>query len=180
MKILRVVAVLLAAMAALPSLADSADRPRVTALADRFVAEYEKNFPVSYAFSGLPLKRMQCNVELQRLGSQNGRPSPTGESLAQTGADVHGRAAHGDGGGGPVHEDGETDRFGGRDGPGMWIGSEGGGSPAEWDDFGEQRGAIGVSNKSLLRGFQSVSAAPEIMKGVIDANHADAEFVGEF
>src|SRR4030095_15191151 len=57
MKILRVVAMLVAAMAALPSLADSADRPRVTALADRFVAEYEKNFPVSYAFSGLPLKR---------------------------------------------------------------------------------------------------------------------------
>jgi len=57
MKILRVVAMLLAAMAALPALADSADRARVTALADRFVAEYEKNFPVSYAFSGLPLKR---------------------------------------------------------------------------------------------------------------------------
>src|SRR5262245_43117803 len=57
MRTLRVVAMLLAAMAALPSSADSGDRARVTALADRFVAEYEKNFPVSYAFSGLPVKR---------------------------------------------------------------------------------------------------------------------------
>jgi uncharacterized protein (DUF885 family) len=48
---------LFAAVAALPSLADSGDRARVTALADRFVAEYEKNFPISFAFSGLPLKR---------------------------------------------------------------------------------------------------------------------------
>ena len=57
MRIFRVAAYLLAATAALPSHADSGDRARVTALADRFVAEYEKSFPVSYAFSGLPLKR---------------------------------------------------------------------------------------------------------------------------
>jgi len=57
MRILRVVALLFAAVSSLPSLADSGDRARVTALADRFVAEYEKNFPVSYAFSGLPVKR---------------------------------------------------------------------------------------------------------------------------
>jgi len=57
MRRLRVVALLLAAMSSLPSLADSGDRARVTTLADRFVAEYEKNFPVSYAFSGLPVKR---------------------------------------------------------------------------------------------------------------------------
>ena len=57
MRTLRAVAMLFAAMAALPSLADSGDRAHVTALADRFVAEYEKNFPISYAFSGLPLKR---------------------------------------------------------------------------------------------------------------------------
>ena len=57
MRIIRVVALLLAAAAAFPSQADSGDRARVTALADRYVAEYEKNFPVSYAFSGLPVKR---------------------------------------------------------------------------------------------------------------------------
>ena len=33
------------------------DRARVTALADRFVAEYQKNFPISFGFSGLPVKR---------------------------------------------------------------------------------------------------------------------------
>src|SRR6187549_1784073 len=57
MKVLRVFALVLIAGAALPSLAASDDRARVTSLADRFVAEFEKNFPVSYAFSGLPLKR---------------------------------------------------------------------------------------------------------------------------
>src|SRR5262245_59546131 len=57
MKILRIVAAMLATLAALPALADSNDRARVTALADRYVAEYEKNFPVSYAFSGLPVHR---------------------------------------------------------------------------------------------------------------------------
>lgn len=57
MRILRVVALLLAAVAALPAHAQSADRARVTALADRFVEEYQKSFPMSYAFSGLPVKR---------------------------------------------------------------------------------------------------------------------------
>lgn len=33
------------------------DRARVTALADRYVAAYQENFPVSYAFSGLVPKR---------------------------------------------------------------------------------------------------------------------------
>ena len=57
MKFLRLVAVLLAALAALPSHAEASDRERVTALADRFVDEYQKSFPVSYGFSGLPVKR---------------------------------------------------------------------------------------------------------------------------
>ena len=57
MKILRVAFALLAAFAALPSHAEDDSRARVTALADRYVAEYEKNFPVSFAFSGLPVKR---------------------------------------------------------------------------------------------------------------------------
>ena len=57
MKIPRFVATLLAVLAALPSRADSNDRALVTALADRYVTEYEKNFPVSYAFSGLPVHR---------------------------------------------------------------------------------------------------------------------------
>jgi uncharacterized protein (DUF885 family) len=33
------------------------DRARVTALADRFLAGFQQNFPVSYAFSGLPVAR---------------------------------------------------------------------------------------------------------------------------
>ena len=57
MNFLRLVPLLLAALAATASHADSDDRARVTALADRFVAEYEKNFPISFAFSGLPVKR---------------------------------------------------------------------------------------------------------------------------
>ena len=57
MKFLRLVAVLLAALAASPSHAEASDRERVTALADRFVDEYQKSFPISYGFSGLPVKR---------------------------------------------------------------------------------------------------------------------------
>jgi uncharacterized protein (DUF885 family) len=57
MKILRVAVLLLVTLAALPSLAETDDRARVTALADRFVDEYQKAFPMSYAFSGLPVKR---------------------------------------------------------------------------------------------------------------------------
>ena len=41
----------------LPSHAGPDDRARVTALADRFVEEYQKNFPISFGFSGLPVKR---------------------------------------------------------------------------------------------------------------------------
>ena len=57
MKVLRLVAALLAALAALPTPAGPDDRARVTALADRYVAEYQKYFPLSYAFSGLPVER---------------------------------------------------------------------------------------------------------------------------
>src|SRR5688572_24322014 len=57
MKVLRLVPVLLAALAALPSQAATDDRARVTALADRFVEEFQKSFPISYGFSGLPVKR---------------------------------------------------------------------------------------------------------------------------
>ena len=57
MNFIRVAPLLLATLAALPAWAESDDRARVTALADRYVAEYEKNFPISFAFSGLPVKR---------------------------------------------------------------------------------------------------------------------------
>lgn len=57
MRILRVAPILLAALSALPAQAAADDRARVTALADRFVDEYQKSFPVSYGFSGLPAKR---------------------------------------------------------------------------------------------------------------------------
>lgn len=39
------------------SLEPTDDRARVTALADRFVTEYRTAFPLSYAFSGLPIER---------------------------------------------------------------------------------------------------------------------------
>ena len=57
MKFVRLVAALLAALATLPSHAQTGDRERVTALADRYVAEYRKNFPISFQFSGLPTTR---------------------------------------------------------------------------------------------------------------------------
>ncbi len=57
MSMRRFALMLLACAAALPLHAETDDRARVTALADRFVAEYEKNFPLSFAFSGLPVKR---------------------------------------------------------------------------------------------------------------------------
>jgi len=50
-----------AGLAALPSAAVAAttdnDRASVRQLADRFVAEYRTRFPLSYAFSGLPIER---------------------------------------------------------------------------------------------------------------------------
>ncbi len=57
MRLVRLVPALLAALAALPSHGQASDRERVTALADRFVGEYQKNFPISFGFSGLPVKR---------------------------------------------------------------------------------------------------------------------------
>ena len=56
MKLL-VFSVLLATVATGPANAGADDRARVTALADRYVAEYQKYFPLSYAFSGLPVER---------------------------------------------------------------------------------------------------------------------------
>ncbi len=53
MKFLRLTPVLLA-LAALPSHAVDDGRARVTALGDRFVTEFQKAYPLGYAFSGLP------------------------------------------------------------------------------------------------------------------------------
>ncbi len=57
MKPFRPASLLVAAVAALPLHAQADDRARVTALADRYVEEFQENFPLSYAFSGLPVKR---------------------------------------------------------------------------------------------------------------------------
>jgi len=57
MSIRRFALVLVACAAALPLHAEADDRARVTALADRYVEEFQKNFPLSYGFSGLPAKR---------------------------------------------------------------------------------------------------------------------------
>ena len=56
MNLLRVATLLIAALAALPSWAENDDRARVTALADRFVDAFHKNFPVSYEYFGLPAR----------------------------------------------------------------------------------------------------------------------------
>lgn len=53
----RVATLLLAVSAAWPASAGTDDRARVTALADRFVEEFQKAYPVSYAYSGLPVAR---------------------------------------------------------------------------------------------------------------------------
>jgi uncharacterized protein (DUF885 family) len=57
MKAIRLLAVVLALVATPIAQSASDDRARVTALADRFVQEYERNFPLSFAFSGLPAQR---------------------------------------------------------------------------------------------------------------------------
>lgn len=53
----RIFALVLSVAAALPLHAETDDRARVTALADRFVAEFQRSFPLSFAFSGLPVER---------------------------------------------------------------------------------------------------------------------------
>jgi uncharacterized protein (DUF885 family) len=56
----RLVAFLIVLCAALPAPARAAaadERSQLNALADRFVAEYRMRFPISYAFSGLPIER---------------------------------------------------------------------------------------------------------------------------
>jgi len=57
MSIRRFALVLVACAAAPPLHAEADDRARVTALADRYVEEFQRNFPLSYGFSGLPAKR---------------------------------------------------------------------------------------------------------------------------
>ena len=52
MSMRRFALMLFACAAALPLAAGADDRARVTALADRFVAEYEKRFPISYRLLG--------------------------------------------------------------------------------------------------------------------------------
>ena len=50
---------------------------------------------------------------------------------------------------------------------------------AERHDFGRGGSAIRVGEVALERGVHDVAAAPEIMRGVVHADHAHAEFVGE-
>src|SRR5262245_1105035 len=51
--------------------------------------------------------------------------------------------------------------------------------PAEGNDFGERRRAAGVGDVTLVRGVDDISAAPEVVKRVVDGNRTDAELVGE-
>lgn len=55
---LSIIAVFVSLLPAAPQAADvAADRAQVTALADRYVAEYKVRFPIAYASSGLPMDR---------------------------------------------------------------------------------------------------------------------------
>ena len=87
-------------------------------------------------------------------------------------------AAHGDGGGGPVDDDGIADGVGGGESPGVGVGAEGGEFSSEGDDFGEGCGAIGVGDVAALGGVHDVASAPEVVEGVVYADLADAVFVG--
>ena len=87
--------------------------------------------------------------------------------------------AHGDCGGGPVHDDGETIRRSGGDAPGVGVGAEGWEFPAEGDDFGEGGGAVGVGEIAALGGFHHVAAAPQVVEGVVHGDLGDAVLVGE-
>lgn len=88
-------------------------------------------------------------------------------------------AAHGDGGGGPVDDDGVADGVGGGEAPGVGVGAEHGELAAEGDDLGEGGGAVGVGDVAALGGVHDVTAAPEVVEGVIDADLADAVLVGQ-
>ncbi len=71
----RLALTLVAIAAALPLHAETDDRARVTALADRFVGEFERNFPLSFSFSGLPVERndgldINAPADIQRWQAQ--------------------------------------------------------------------------------------------------------------
>ncbi len=89
-------------------------------------------------------------------------------------------AAHGDGGGGPVDDDGVADGVGGGEAPGVGVGAEDGELAAEGDDLGEGGGAVGVGDVTAFGGVHDVTAAPEVVEGVVDADLTDAVFVGHF
>lgn len=87
-------------------------------------------------------------------------------------------AAHGDGGGGPVDDDGVADGVGGGEAPGVGVGAEHGELAAEGDDLREGGGAVGVGDVTAFGGVHDVTAAPEVVEGVVDADLADAVLVG--
>ena len=66
-------------------------------------------------------------------------------------------AAHGDGGGGPVDDDGVADGVDGGEGPGVGVGAEGGVFAAKGHDFGECGGAVGVGDVAAAGGFHDVA-----------------------
>lgn len=57
MRLIRIAVLVIAAIASHPSLAQGDGRARVTALADRYLDEYQAAFPVAYSYVGLPVKR---------------------------------------------------------------------------------------------------------------------------
>ena len=88
-------------------------------------------------------------------------------------------AAHGDGAGGPVDDDGVAEGVGGGEAPAVRVGAEGWEAAAEGNDFCEGGGAVGVGDVAAACGVHDVAAAPEVVEGVVDADLADAVVVGE-
>lgn len=89
-------------------------------------------------------------------------------------------AAHGDGGGGPVDDDGKAIGLLSRESPRVGVGAESGMLSKKRNDFGESGSAVGVGNVAFFGGLHDVAAAPEVVEGVVDGDLSDAVFVGHF
>ena len=91
----------------------------------------------------------------------------------------HLHAAHRNGGSRPVNHDGKTNRVLRRERPRMWIRAHRRRLAAKRHNFRRGRRAVRVGEITPERGVHDVAAAPEIMRRVVHAHHAHAEFVGE-
>jgi len=51
--------------------------------------------------------------------------------------------------------------------------------PAKRNNFGQRRRAASVGNVTLLRRVHHITAAPQVMKSIVDADDADTELIGK-